>query len=93
MLMDGFFAVTAVLEPHLLFLPPAAPVSASAAPPSVAAGDVLLLVREILRAAKALGVVLWKERETGREHTETPGVRGDMRTAISYTNRQTTEKR
>lgn len=41
-----------------------------------------------MRAAKALGVVLWKERETGREHTETPGVRGKMRTAVSDTNRQ-----
>lgn len=29
MLMDGFLAVTAVLEPHLLFLPGPAPDSAS----------------------------------------------------------------
>lgn len=42
MLMDGFLAVTAVLEPHLLFLPAAVPVSASPAPPSVVAGEVLL---------------------------------------------------
>lgn len=73
MLMDGFLAVTAVLEPHRLFLPAAVPVSGSPAPPSVAAGDVLLLVNDILRAAKALGVVLWKKRETDREHTEPQG--------------------
>lgn len=42
MLMDGFFAVTDVLEPHRLFLPAALPVSASPAPPSVVAGGVLL---------------------------------------------------
>lgn len=41
-LMDGFLAVTAVLEPHRLFLPAAVPVSGSPAPPSVVAGDVLL---------------------------------------------------
>lgn len=56
--MDGFLAVTDVLEPHRLFLPAALPVSASPAPPSVVDGGVLLLVREILRAAKAFGVVL-----------------------------------
>lgn len=88
MLMDGLLAVTAVLEPHLLFLPAAVPVSGSAAPPSVVvAGDVLLLVRDILRAAKALGVVLWKGRETEREHIETPGVWGEMRTKSPDPNR------
>lgn len=86
--MDGFLAVTAVLEPHRLFLPAAVPASGSPAPPSVAAGDVLLLVKDILRAAKALGVVLWKERETKREHTETPGVWGKMRTKSLDPNRQ-----
>lgn len=42
MLMDGFLAVTDVLEPHRLFLPAALPVSASPAPPSVVAVGVLL---------------------------------------------------
>lgn len=42
MLIDGFLAVTAVLEPHRLFLPAAVPVSGSPAPPSVVAGEVLL---------------------------------------------------
>lgn len=42
MLMDGFLAVTDVLEPHRLFLPAALPASASPAPPSVEAGGVLL---------------------------------------------------
>lgn len=42
MLMDGFFAVTDVLEPHRLFLPAALPASGSPAPPSAAAGGVLL---------------------------------------------------
>lgn len=46
MLMDGFLAVTAVLEPHLLFLPAAVPDSDSPAPPSVVAGDVLLPAEE-----------------------------------------------
>lgn len=41
-----------------------------------------------MRAAKALGVVLWKERGTKREHTETPGVRGKMRTKGPNPNRQ-----
>lgn len=46
MLIDGFLAVTAVLDPHLLFLPAAVPVSGSAAPPSVTVpGDVLLPAR------------------------------------------------
>lgn len=44
MLIDGFFAVTAVLEPHRLFLPAAPPVSESPAPPSAFAGDDLLPV-------------------------------------------------
>lgn len=34
MLIDGFLAVTAVLEPHLLFLPAPPPDSASTAAPS-----------------------------------------------------------
>lgn len=38
MLMDGFLVVTAVLDPHLLFLPAAVPDSASPGP----SGDVLL---------------------------------------------------
>lgn len=42
MLIDGFLTVTAVLEPHRLFLPAALPVSDSPAPPSVLAGDTLL---------------------------------------------------
>ncbi|MEQ2199484.1 hypothetical protein XENOCAPTIV_030355, partial [Xenoophorus captivus] len=42
MLIDGFLTVTAVLEPHRLFLPAAPPVSDSPAPPSVLAGDALL---------------------------------------------------
>lgn len=42
MLMEGFLAVTAVLEPHRLFLPAAVPVSVSPAPASVVAGEVLL---------------------------------------------------
>lgn len=46
MLMDGFLAVTDVLEPHRLFLPAAVAVSASPAPPSVVAGDVLLPAEE-----------------------------------------------
>lgn len=50
------------------------------------------LVKEILRAAKALEVVLWKERETEREHTETPGVWGEMRTKSSDTNQTSTQK-
>ena len=58
MLMDGFLAVTFVLEPHHLFLPAALPVSASLAPPSVVAGGVLLLVKDILQAANVLGMVL-----------------------------------
>lgn len=37
MLIDGFLAITAVLEPHRLFLPAGSP-----CPPSVVAGDVLL---------------------------------------------------
>lgn len=45
------------------------------------------LVRDILRAAKALGVVLWRGRETEREHTETPGVWGEMRTKSLDPNR------
>lgn len=40
-----------------------------------------------MRAAKALGVVLWKERETEKKHTETPGVRGEMRTGSPDPNR------
>lgn len=46
MLMDGFLAVTDVLEPHRLFLPAALPVSASPVPPSVVAGGVLLPAEE-----------------------------------------------
>lgn len=42
MLIDGFLAVTAVLDPHRLFLPAAFPGSESPAPPSVVAGDALL---------------------------------------------------
>lgn len=42
MMMDGFLAVTDVLEPQRLFLPAAVPGSASPPPTSVAAGDVLL---------------------------------------------------
>lgn len=42
MLMEGFFAVTDVLEPHRLFLPAALPASGSAVPPSPGAGGVLL---------------------------------------------------
>lgn len=87
MVIDGFLAVTAVLEPHRLFLPAAVPVSGSPAPPSVVAGDVLVLVKDILRAAKALVVVLCKDRETEREHTETPGVWGGMRTKSLDPNR------
>lgn len=49
MLMDGFLAVTDVLEPHRLFLPAAVPVSASPAPPSVAPGDVLLPADESIK--------------------------------------------
>lgn len=45
MLMDGFFAVTDVLEPHRLFLPAALPGSGSVAPASVVAGGVLLPAR------------------------------------------------
>lgn len=40
MLMEGFLAVTAVLEPHLLFLPAKAPESASVGEPRGAAGGV-----------------------------------------------------
>lgn len=46
MLMDGFFTVTDVLEPHRLFLPAALPASGSPAPPSAVAGGVLLPVGE-----------------------------------------------
>lgn len=56
MLIDGFLAVTAVLEPQRLFLPAGS--GSPAAPPSAVAGDVLVLVRDIFRAANALGVVL-----------------------------------
>lgn len=53
MLMDGFLAVTDVLEPHRLFLPAAVPVSASPAPPSVlVAGDVLLPAEELKKKKK-----------------------------------------
>lgn len=57
MLMEGFLAVTAALEPHRLFFPAAPPDSAS---PSAfpAPGEALLLLREILRAVKALVVKL-----------------------------------
>ena len=53
MLMDGFLVVTAALEPHLLFLPAAAPAAppvsdSTAVPPAAASapvgGDVLLPV-------------------------------------------------
>lgn len=46
MLIEGFFAVMDVLDPHRLFLPAALPVSASPAPPSVVAGGVLLPAEE-----------------------------------------------
>jgi len=39
----------------------------------------------------ASGEGLWSgalERETEREHTETPGVRGEMRTTSQHANRQ-----
>lgn len=49
MLMDGFFAVTDVLEPHRLFLPAALPGSGSLAPPSVVPGGVLLPSRGVTR--------------------------------------------
>lgn len=49
MLMDGFFAVTDVLEPHRLFLPAALPGSGSLAPPSVVPGGVLLPARGVTR--------------------------------------------
>lgn len=42
MLMEGFFAMTDVLEPQRLFLPAALPASASLIPPSGLAGGVLL---------------------------------------------------
>lgn len=42
MLMDGFLAVTDVLEPQRLFFPAAFPGSTSPIPPSVVAGGVLL---------------------------------------------------
>lgn len=57
MLMEGFLAVTAVLEPHLLLRPAAAPDSCSPSTLPVP-GDDLLLLREILRAEKAFGVGL-----------------------------------
>lgn len=47
MLMEGFFAVTEVLEPQRLFLPAALLASGSPAPPSVVAGGVLLPAAEI----------------------------------------------
>lgn len=85
--MEGFFAETAVLDPHRLFLPAAFVVSGSP-PRSALAGDILLLVvKDILRAAKAFGVVLWKRRKKEREHTETPQVRGMMRTMSPDANR------
>lgn len=52
MLMDGFLAVTDVLEPHRLFLPAALPVSASPVPPSVVAGGVLLPAEELKKINK-----------------------------------------
>lgn len=59
--MDGFLAVTDVLEPHRLFLPAAVPVSASPAPPSVlVAGDVLLPAEELKKKKK---VYYWQERK------------------------------
>lgn len=42
MLMEGFLAMTAVLEPQRLFLPAALAASASLIPPSAFAGGVLL---------------------------------------------------
>lgn len=45
MLMEGFFAETAVLDPHRLFLPAAFVVSGSP-PRSALAGDILLPVEE-----------------------------------------------
>lgn len=53
--MDGFFAVTDVLEPHRLFLPAALPASGSPAPPSAVAGGVLLPAGEF-QGKKVLGV-------------------------------------
>lgn len=45
MLMEGFLAVTAVLEPHLLFLPAAAPLALSVSASELATpGDGLLPV-------------------------------------------------
>lgn len=45
MLMEGFLAVTAVLEPHLLFLPAAAPLVLSVSPSEFSTpGDGLLPV-------------------------------------------------
>lgn len=55
MLMDGFFAVTDVLEPHRLFLPAALPASGSLAPPSVVAGGVLLPARGVAREKMSQG--------------------------------------
>lgn len=52
MLMDGFLAVTDVLEPHRLFLPAALPVSASPVPPSVVTGGVLLPAEELKKKIK-----------------------------------------
>lgn len=69
MLMEGFFAVTAVLDPHRRFLPALA-ASVSLTPRSELAGDILLLVKDILRAAKAFGVVLWKQKD--RENIQKP---------------------
>lgn len=62
MLMVGFLAVTAVLEPHRRFLPAFA-ASESLTPRSELAGDILLLVKDILRAAKAFVVVLCKQKD------------------------------
>lgn len=55
MLIEGFFAVMDVLDPHRLFLPAALPVSASPAPPSVVAGGVLLPAGEGKKGVKKRG--------------------------------------
>lgn len=59
MLMEGFLAVTAVLEPHLLFLPAPALLAVSASPSELPTpGDALLLLMEILLAEKVFAMVL-----------------------------------
>lgn len=63
MLMEGFFAVTDVLEPHRLFLPAALPGSGSPAPPSAVAGGVLLPEGGV---SGRYGVFMWKTMFTGR---------------------------